>query len=99
MEFVITDFLGEAFGPSVFHGDGLRGRKDLGLHSVSTLGSARRGPCSHPRKAPWAPSCSEGRGPPSRQAERWVVVSWVKPAGAEVLGGCAVRIGEQTAAS
>lgn len=30
MEFVITDFLGEAFGLSVFHGDGLRGRKDLG---------------------------------------------------------------------
>lgn len=30
MEFVITEFLGEAFGPSVFHGDGLRGRKDSG---------------------------------------------------------------------
>lgn len=28
-----------------------------------------------------------------------MVVSWVKLAGAEVLGGCAVRIGEQTAAS
>lgn len=71
----------------------------MGLHSVSTLGSARRDPWLHPKEAPELHAASEDQGPPSQPAERWVVVCWGQPAGAEVLGGCAVRIGEQTAAS
>lgn len=71
MEFVITKFLGEAFRPSVFLGDGLRGRKDsacgaaLGRH----LGFCKERPLFTPQGSPGLHPASEGGAlPPSRQS-------------------------------